>query len=77
MRKNLIFIMKFKTMKHIKKFNESKFNENDFRDKVAKSVASGGWSSIREIINHVPLQDLRDLYNHLLDENDTERYPLL
>ncbi len=59
-------------MKHLKKFNESKFNEEEFRKKVAQSVANGGWSSIKEIVDLVDINDLRGLYNHLDEESDEE-----
>ena len=48
------------------------FNEEEFRNKVAKSVANGGWTSIREIVNMVDINELRNLYNHLDESEEQE-----
>lgn len=44
--------------------------EEEFRDKVAKHVAEGGWSSIRDFVDLVPIEDLECEFYYLLEDED-------
>lgn len=58
-------------MKHLNKFNESlnlkdeTFNEEEFRSKITTAIA-GEWHSIKEIVDLVPIDDLIDIYSHMI-----------
>jgi hypothetical protein len=47
-------------------------NEKEFREKVTKLVAEGGWSSIRNLVDSIPIEDLKDTYSHLLEDDEDE-----
>jgi hypothetical protein len=47
-------------------------NEEEFRDKVTRSVAEGGWSSIQNLVDQIPIEDLKDIYCHLLEDDEDD-----
>jgi hypothetical protein len=49
-----------------------KLSEDEFRTKVARIVADGGWSSIVNLVDAVPIEDLRDQYSWIEDDEDEE-----
>jgi hypothetical protein len=49
-----------------------KLSEDEFRTEVARIVAEGGWSTIVNLVDSVPIEDLRDRYYWLEDDEDEE-----
>jgi hypothetical protein len=47
-------------------------NEEEFRDKVTRSVAEGGWSSIQNLVYQIPIEDLKDIYCYLLEDDEDD-----
>lgn len=47
-------------------------SNEDLRNEIANIVSDGGYSSIRELVDLVPISKLKKEYDFLLEENDDE-----
>jgi hypothetical protein len=42
--------------------------DEEFKNAVAQLVAEGGWSSIYSLVDSIPIEDLKNMYPGLLDD---------
>jgi len=45
-------------------------SNEELRDKVTSIIVDGGYSSIREIVDMVPISKLKNEYDYLLEEDE-------
>lgn len=47
-------------------------NNKEFRNEITQLVSDGGWSSIRDLVDLVPISKLKKEYDFLIEEEEDD-----